>query len=244
MAFLKGLDLGKIMGAVESGVKSAKDGLSKIDLEGVVQGAKEAVASGVDAVGGAIDRITGKEEAGENPSFKEFISLLWYLASVDGVVSEEEKETLGQLAASLDESYGEYASELETECLAKLDEGRREFGAQDAAKIEAQKIVEALKPSMQDAKLLCWNLLALANSDAIDEHEIDFIRFVSEKSGVSASVFEELRNYSDAIVEIGRSRENLRTSNRSYAEIEPLVNELADREQTILRAAQALVADR
>ena len=101
-----------------------------------------------------------------------------------------------------------------------------------------------MEPSPRDARLLCWNLLAIANSDGLDEREADFIRFVSERAGLDPVVFEEFRNYSDAIVEIERSQEQLKESDRTYSEIEPIMTEFEKRKQTIIEAAQALVTDK
>jgi hypothetical protein len=125
----------------------------------------------------------------------------------------------------------------------RLCKAAGEFGQLAACKIEAQRIVESMELSERDSRLLCWNLLALANTDGLDERETDFIRFVVRKANVDEATFEELRNYSDAIVEIEQARKALGTSDRSYSKIEPLMTEYAHREQIILGAAQALVCD-
>lgn len=162
---------------------------------------------------------------------------------VDGAFSVEERETLDRIAGGIDDNYSAYAGELEEECASTYKTSVAEFGPQAAAKVEAQKIIESMEISPRDAKLMCWNLLALAGSDGVDESELDFIRFVSAKAGVSQSVFEELRNYNDAIAEIGTACAQLKASDRSYSEIEPLVSEFEKREQVILEAVQALVSD-
>ena len=94
----------------------------------------------------------------------------------------------------------------------------------------------------QERRIL--NLLSLANSDGIDESELDLIRYVGEKAEIDPAAFAELKNYSDAIAEIERSIEELKQSGRSYGEIEPLVAEFTQRERTIIEAAQSLITDR
>ena len=236
----------KAQEGLTAGLKTAQEGLARIKVEDMVEGAKVAVASGVSTIGNAIDGIVPKDSP-ENevaPSYREFIAVLWYLIHIDGAVTTEERETLDEIASSVDDAYPIYADELEQECALTLEAAAAEFGPQVAAKIEAQKVIESMDFSPIDAKLMCWNLLALANSDGLDKNELDFIRFVSEKAGVSQSVFEELRNYSDAIAEIGAACAQLKASDRSYGEIEPLVSEFEKRERVVLEAAQALVADR
>lgn len=257
MVFLPGLDLEKIKDGVSSGVKMAQDGLAagvrsaqegiaNVNVDAIAEGAKSGIAFGVSAVSEVVEGLVPKENDAddEHQDYREFIAILWYLAQVDGIVSDEEKKALEQLALSVDEGYGRYAEELEAECASSLEVSAKEFGLSAGAKIEAQKIIETLQLSHVEAKLLCWNLLALANSDGMSGGEFDFIRFVSEIAGVSRSVFEELRNYSDAVVEIGSARERLRKSNRGYADVESLVVEYEKRERAVLEAAQALVEDR
>lgn len=94
------------------------------------------------------------------------------------------------------------------------------------------------------AKLLCWNLLALASSDELEDNELDFIRYVSEKAGVEPSVFAEMENHGRSLVEVEKSIAQLKMSDKNYSEIEPLVSENMLRQTTILEAAQALVSDR
>ena len=245
MAFLKGLNVAALKDVIEAGVKTAQEGISNINVDGVIQGAMDAAAAGAAMVGGAIESVTQQHgEEAEDTSAKDLVSLLWCLAYVDGIISEEERAILCELSRGLDADYDSYADEIEQGCAQALEETGREFGAENAPKLEAQKIIERMSLSPNEAKLVCWNLLAIANSDSLDAAELDFIRFVSEKLGNDPSVFEELRNYSDAVGETAYAREALKTSNRSYGEIEPLINELAHREQVILEAAQALIGDR
>lgn len=117
MAFLKGIDLGSLKETLDAGMKAVQDGVAGIDVGGLAQnakdavgsriasfdigeaaqGAKGAVASGVEmagtALGGAIRGDDGSEGV---ESAKELVELLWCLAYVDGVITSEEREVLGQ----------------------------------------------------------------------------------------------------------------------------------------------------
>ena len=247
MALFKGIDVDKIKGAVESGARAAQKGLSNIKVDEIAKSAKDAVETGAQNAGNLIEKIKNKQvddEQQQDQPYRDFVALLWYLASVDGEITSEEKAKIDELAKSFDDDYEEYATELVQECTSEIRVSENEFGLQNAAKIEAQKLIETLEPSPRDARLLCWNLLAIANSDGLDEREADFIRFVSERAGLDPVVFEEFRNYSDAIVEIECSQEQLKESDRTYSEIEPIMTEFEKRKQTIIEAAQALVTDK
>lgn len=247
MAFLKGLDVSRIKEAVGTGIKTAQENIANIDVDEVVQGAKDAASTGMSAVGKAIDNVRQKEDEAsseEETPYKELTGLLWCMAYVDGEISAEEKATLEELSSSIDENYSDYAEEIGEEYDAKLAKASKEFGYRSAVKIEAQKLVESLELSPTDAKLLCWNLIALANADGLDESEADLIRFIGETAGVETAVVEELRNFSDAITEIERSIEQLKGSDRSYGEIEQIVSDYVKRQQNLLEAAQSLISDR
>lgn len=243
-ASVKAAEVGE---ALESGVKSAQAGISNFNVEDAVQGAKDAAMGGVNAIGKAIGDSAQKspEATGEEASqVRDFIALLWCMAYADGTVSDAEATALDEISTALDESYESYAADLKQECDRAIQESSREFGYLNAVKIEAQKLIESIEPTQTDAKLICWNLLSLANSDGIDESELDLIRYVGEKAEIDPAAFAELKNYSDAIAEIERSIEELKQSGRSYGEIEPLVAEFTQRERTIIEAAQSLITDR
>ena len=250
------LDLNGIVDAVGAGLKSAQDTVGNIVPDELVKSAGDVLGAGAAAVGDALgagaaavgDAVGGvlggdQGEADEEASLRDLVALMWCLSTADGVVTGEERAKLAELAGSIDESYETYADEVERECAERISEAAGEFGQLAACKIEAQRILESMDLSERDSRLLCWNLLALANTDGLDDRETDFIRFVVRKANVDEATFEELRNYSDAIVEIERARKVLGTSDRSYSKIEPLMTEYAHREQIILGAAQALVCD-
>ena len=274
MSFLKNLDVGSIGQTLADGVKAAQEGISSIDVgeivknasdaaatgvkavqEGVsnidigeaVEGAKEAAASGANAVGKTVESITQKapdnEEEGDSSSRK-MVELLWCMAFADEVITDEERETLNELSSAFDADFESYQAGIEHEFGSALAENSKEFGHATAVKLEAKRIIESLEPTFTEAKLLCWNLLALASSDGLDDSELDLIRFIGKQMELEASIVEELRNYTDAIVETGRAREQLKRSTRSYSEIEPLIAELEKREQTLVEAAQSLITDK
>ena len=248
MGLFDKINIGAMKDALGSGVKAAQEGISNIKVDEIVQGARDAAASGAAMVGDAVGNVMQggqkPEEVAEPSPQKAVLSILWYLSSVDGEITDAERGKLAEMAAELDENYASYAEELEKECKEKLAQASKDFGVQSGAKVEAQRVLEALDLTVQDARLICWDLLALAGSDGLDKVELDFIRFVSEKAGVASDVFEELRNYNDAILEIDKSMATLRASDRSYAVIEPLISEYAKREQFLIQAAQSLITDR
>ena len=239
------IDAREVAKFVEGGIKASKEALGSFDVAEAAQDAKSLVSSGAENASKFIGGLFKKdEEQQETNPRTDFIALLWLLALTNDSLSTEEEKRIDEIALSLDESYKSYASEMKTACTELVAENAREFGAASAAKMQAKTLIDGMEPSARDGKLLCWNLFAVANADGLDEAEIDFIRYASEAAGVDAGVFEELRNYSCTINEIEQERQALRTVDRSYGIINPIMDELSSRQQVIIEAAQALVMDK
>lgn len=242
MAFLKGI--GKLKETVEAGIKAGESKLNNVDLKEAAKTATRFASQETEKAIQTFEKHKKANPEGQNSEVsKKFIELLWVLAHIDGKVTENEEEKLEEIACNIDANYPHYSNELKYSCRQHLDESTAEFGLKVAAKVEAQKIIEQMKLEPQDAALVCWNLLSIASADSLDDDEIDFIRFSGEKAGIDPVVFEELKNYIDCIVEIETTQEQLKSSGRSYSEINPLIEELEHRKQVTLSAAQALVTD-
>lgn len=245
MAIFDGINLDAIKKTAEEGIQAAQKGIQNFDVGQAVQSIADTASAGVGNVTKAIDRVTGNAANEEDRgSGEDLIRLLCCLAAADGQVTDAEKSKIKELAGEVDQGLAEGVDAAICECIDQIEDSSAEFGYQNAAKIEAQHILESLEMSGQEKKMLCWNLFAVSGADGLSDEELDFIRFVSEKTGVGKAVVEELGNYDSALVELGSAKQQLRSSNRSYSDVEPLVNELVIREQAILEAAQALIMDK
>ena len=173
------------------------------------------------------------------------INLMCCFAASDGEITQLEREKIFAIAVDMgdgpDDDPGRRA--VVEDAIALIDADGREFEYAVAAKVGAQRILEGMDLTEQEKRSLCWNLHALAHVDGISDRELDFIRFVNEKSGVSKSAAEELGSYAAAIAEIAVERKKLIATDRCYSEIQPLVTELEKRERVLLEAAWALVSD-
>lgn len=258
MGLFDKLDIAKVRGVVETGAKMVQENVRNVSLDQlsaevadagkkVADGAADALNAGVSAGKDAIQRVAAevsKQESADDHVGRNVVSLLWFLAHADGVVTDDERVAVAQMAPAFDEEYETYAADLEQDCAARLRASAAEFGAQNAAKVEAGRVLDSMDVDEASGKLLCWNMLALAGADGLDQAELDYIRYVSQRAGVDHAVFEELCNYRRAIDEIEASKERLKSANRSYGEIEPIVSEFSAREAKLVEAAEALVCDR
>lgn len=232
----------------EKAIKDAGDAVSRFDAGKALQDAGNAVSEGVNAIAQAVVPVA---KEGGNPGSPachgfdviDFASLLVCLASVDGEISDRERAKITGIAADL-------GAEMESEGCGFIDTvvdsmkpDADEFGALAATKINARFTIDNASMTERDRRLLCWGLLAVGRSDGVSADEMDFIRYVNERSGLDPVVADELIGYITAIGETSALAEELKASNRPYSEIEPLVAELAQREEAISAAAQALITD-
>jgi len=265
MGLFGGFDLDAIKKQAEDGIKAAEKSVRDADIakkaqeaaHHVIKDAGEASKNIAGAAGsvsneatkivdGASAKIRKRMSATKEPASsgsEAFLRLLYYLAAVDGSVSDAELMKIRDLALSMDDGFDEYEERLSSDCLDRVERDTKEFGRLNATKMAAQYSIENLDLTRREKRLICWNLLAVASSDGLEKDEMSFIEFVCSKMGVDDSDFSELRNYSLALLDLEQERRSLTESNRPYKEIEPLVNEISDRKLVIVEAAQEFVND-
>lgn len=232
----------------EKAIKDAGDAVSRFDAGKALQDAGNAVGEGVNAIAQAVVSVAKEGEKSGSPACHgfdviDFASLLVCLASIDGVISDKERAKITGIAADLGaEMEGEGCGFIDT-VVDGMKSDADEFGALAAAKINARFTIDNASMTERDRRLLCWGLLAVGRSDGVSADEMDFIRYVNERSGLDPVVADELIGYITAIGETSALAEELKASNRPYSEIEPLAAELAQREDAITAAAQALITD-
>lgn len=228
----------------DDATKALGEGVRNFDAGEAMQKIGDAASAGVDEIGKAIGGLTNQiPEEDQEDSSRSFIALLCYLAAADGSVSQAEKEKISAISTDLDGDAN--ANHLETidEFVMQVHNESDEFGYLAAAKMNARRMLEGATLTDQEKKVICWNLFAVASADGLSTSESDFIRYVCEQTNLDKAIVEELSNYNDAITELGAVKDRMRTSNKSFSEIEPLVDEIIVRERTIIKAAEALVTD-
>lgn len=215
------------------------------DINSSVNNAKQALG---DAAGKMGDVLKKDEKRGEPIRIKkDFVKLLYYLAVSDEKFQENEKKSFEEFGCELDSDFETYKETLIKKCDEQIRTCEKEYGYFNAVKLGAQKVLQELgsQPgiTMQDKKLLCWDLLTIAGLDGFEDSELDFIRFTSEKIGVEPAILLEMQNYYKAVIALDNELEWLKPSMRPYCEIAPVVNELGKRRLEITDAIHDLIQD-
>lgn len=179
---------------------------------------------------------------------KSAISVFYGLIYVDGEVGEDELQKLDELGNELDpENYADYRDDIIAEEQAQHE---KMIDDEDFYDVIAEHVHEALLETADDptegvpSRLLLWNMLTLAftNGDyAAAQRRL--IKHVARIAGIQTSVFLEMEQLMQTYVSVEKEREWLRTSQRPYTEIEPIVAEMDDRIQVLTTSVEALIGD-
>ncbi len=250
MTTFKGIDLNSIKHALDDGAKAIQEGAKTIDVDGAIHKISDVASNGASTASTMVGQFkqayngTEEEKAVVIPSSTEaFAKILAHLALSDGDVTQEERTKLADICRELGVSSDGYGDSVIAECSSQVESDQREFGRSSAIKIGAQKVIEGAYLNDQEKKTLCWDMLTVGGADGFDESEVDLIRFVSQKFGVDPVTLQEMKNYYGAAADIEREREQIGNSSRPYNQIDPIANELSDRQLAITDAIRNLIED-
>ena len=179
---------------------------------------------------------------------KAALTAFYYLMLADGDVSAAEEETFNALGAELaGDSFAQYRGELIEQCLAQMD---TKIDPEDQADVAMEGVdiaLTALTDTPEEGispRHLVWNLLTVAfSSGSYDPQERRFIKHVVRTCGVDHAVFAEMEEIMKASLAVARELEWLAASDRPYAQMRPIVDEMEKRRAVIMRCAQQLIED-
>lgn len=182
-------------------------------------------------------------------SKKNALKVLYYLMMIDGAVSEDETSCFLSVGNDLDsDSFSTYKEELVTECKAQET---FLFEEEDYADVIQEGVDVCLinndLPSDEEGvnpRLLIWNMLTVAYSNGeYSAAERRLIKHIVRVTHVDPSVFWEMEQLIQASFSVSDELTWLKSSNRPYAEIRPVVEETEKRIKNIRQAANELIGD-
>lgn len=190
---------------------------------------------------------------------RDALHIMYCLMAVDGTISEEEEDKFEEIGNACDPGFAAYKDSLIEECLAasRLETVYGHAFVPETPEDEEDyynqihdyvgDLIAENKLTTSDgvrAKILLWNLLAIAFSECdYSANEKRLIRYFAKRAGVEHTVLLEMEHTIRTLVAIEKEEEWLKSTDRSYREVEERVNELADRKNTIMQGVNALIAD-
>ena len=192
-------------------------------------------------------------------SMRDALRIMYCLMLADGSISEEEKGKLDEIGRTCDSYFDSYKAQLIEECNSAIRPGtKRNIDLALCTPEEREEYYDLIhdyvgeilmgdnihKSDGMQAKVLLWNLLAIANSEGeYSKNEKRFIRYFAMKTGIDGSVRMEMEQTFSTLVAIEREEVWLKSSDRPYRVIEERVNELQDRKNAIMQGVNALIKD-
>lgn len=176
------------------------------------------------------------------------IQAFYYLMAVDGTVQPEELAAFDSIGNEIDPeefaSYRDVAIEVCEEQLASLIE------EEDYYEVVLEGVDKALSFRTEDVqngvpvRLLIWNMLVIALSNGeFSALERKLIKHIVRTMDVEHSVFIEMEQIIKTNVSVEQQLAWITKSDRPYAEIRPIVEELERRQNIIVTCAKRLIED-
>ena len=175
------------------------------------------------------------------------LKIIYLMMTVDNEIAPEEKEKFDAIGKDMDPSFEEHKEGIVNNCKIAL---RQAVDADDLYDIVHDRIGEIIKESFASSEgsvqpvLLLWNLLAIAYSEEnYSDIERRLMRFYARQAGIDKADLEIMENTIQTMVALEKEEAWLKTTNKTYLEIEKNLNEIADRKIAIMQSIQALMLD-
>ncbi|WP_233428268.1 TerB family tellurite resistance protein [Bifidobacterium myosotis] len=175
------------------------------------------------------------------------LQAFYYLMAVDGSIDDEELELFDHIGEELDaEHFHDYRQKLIDSCESRL----HSYPDEDCYDVIVEGVDEAVshRTDAQDdgvvPRLLLWDMLAAAYADGnYDPAECKLIRHIARTVVKERSLYPEMEHLMRSAHSVRDELAWITSSDRPYAEVQPVVEILQEREAAIQLAATQLVAD-
>lgn len=180
-------------------------------------------------------------------SKKSALKTIYYLMSVDGDVSQEELASFGDIGNQLADNFVEIRDEIIEDCEKQLI---NIFDEEDYYDVIIEGTDQALLDHTDErsdgvtSRLLLWNLLVIAfSNNNFDNLERRLIKHIVRILEIDRSIFIEMEHLIKTNEAVMKELSWIKSSNRTYEEVSPIVAELENRKKIILSSATSLIED-
>lgn len=173
------------------------------------------------------------------------LKIIYYLMSVDGSVSQEEKDKFDVLGNDFVNDFTGLKEILVEECKVGLV---NTIDAEDYYDVVQEAVEDLLlTPIKSDdvcvsSKFVLWNLLAFAYSDEnYDEAERRLIKYFVRKLNIDKAIFLELESSLVTLMDLEKELAWIKTTEKPYLTIEAMVKELENRKRVIFESIKDII---
>jgi len=254
---VKEVDLKEIAGNVKNKAEEITNSAKEMNAEKLKDSMKEMGKKAATAVmefqKNSKETDRAAKEALKETESEEFLvtnedalKLVYLLMSVDKSISSVEVEKFNSIAMDMTDNNADMKNAVVVSCAKNL-KGIEEEDHYDTVR---DMVSEALRHSKEckegtiQPKVLLWNLLTIAYSDAsYPEEEKKIIRYISKTLGIDKSIAPEMESAIHTMIAIENEEITLKNSDKKYSLIEAELNELTDRKTVIMNGVHELLLD-
>lgn len=235
---------------LKTGMQKVQNSVREVDLKaaagGVAAKGKEAADFLKQKTDKAVHAVKKKEEVHGLITAAGALKLMYMVVAADGKIEEEEVAQFRKIGEEFAMDSVEQQTEVIAECTAlvkNLDTENYGEELNDAVRDVIQETLDVPEATIP-VKLLLWDLLVIAQSDnRYQEGEERLIRYIARHLNVDKSIIPEMEQSLQAMVAVEKEVTWLKTTDRSFGVVEPIMNDLADRKTTIMQGIHNLIND-
>lgn len=173
------------------------------------------------------------------------LKIIYYLMSVDGSVSQEEKDKFDVLGNDFVNDFASLKEILVEECKASVV---NTIDAVDYYDVVQEAVEDLLLTPIKSEdvcvspKFVLWNLLAFAYSDEnYAEAERRLIKYFVRKLNIDKAIFLELESSLVTLMDLEKELAWIKTTDKPYLTIEAIVKELENRKRVIFESIKDII---
>lgn len=179
-------------------------------------------------------------------SARNAVKVIYFLMAADGEVYHGEEEKFDAIGADLIPNFDEVKASILAECQADMDKVMDPEDHYDVIQdcVEAALLapVKAEEATIS-AKLLVWDFLTVAYSDEnYNDTERRLLKYIVRKLNLDRAAFLEMESCMLTVMDIERELTWIKTTDRPYLKIEPVVSELNKREKVIFDHVKEMIS--
>lgn len=173
------------------------------------------------------------------------LEMIYLMVHVDGQIDRAEQAKLDEIGLQMMEDYPTAKEEVLKECNQILKEEATLEAMYDVVLSSMNRVLEKAK-GMENGlfapKLLVWDLLMIACSDgSFDENERRLLMYIAHSLGVDKDTILEMEDHYLTLVDLDREKEWLKSTNRSYLEIEKQLTQIKKRSDDVQNHIKTLI---
>lgn len=175
------------------------------------------------------------------------LEIVYLMMNVDGRVDSAEQAKFDEVGGQMIEDYPAVKEEILKECNQILKEEAPLEKMYDVVLSSTNRVLEKAKGTENGLfapKLLVWDLMMIAYSDGnFDDNERRLLTYIAHSLGVDKTTILEMEDHYLTLVDLDREAEWIKSTDRSYLEIEKQLTHIKKRLDDVQSHIKTLIEE-